>query len=787
MTGYGAAILRQHAALLEASAVPPEVARARGYVSVDSRAQLQRYDRNFSGKCPMPGLLIPLHRIDGSVWGYQYRPDAPRVMGGKPRKYETPWQQPGGIDIPVAIKGQLGDPAVPLFVTEGSRKADAAVSAGLVCVSLLGVWNWRGSNPVGGKVALAEWHDIALNGRRVVLAFDSDVTRKPAVAEALTGLANYLATKGVKVEYLHLPDLGDGKTGLDDYLAAEGAAGIWELVRPELPGLTTATAVSIPPAAQPAAPAGPVDGAALLADVEAFVRRFVAFPSEAAVVAVTLFAAHTHAAGAAESTPRLALLSPEPGSGKTRTLEVLDVLAARPMHALNASVAAIFRSIEKSRPTLLIDECDAIFTKRGKDDTNEDLRALLNAGHRKSATIPRCVGPAYEVHEFPVYAPVALAGLGDLPATLMSRAVVIRMKRRAPREVIEPFRERAARKDGGPLALRLAAWAEQAGPGLSGAAPDMPEGVTDRPADVWEPLLAVADAAGGDWPKRAREACTELVGAAEDGQASLGVRLLTDMWAIFGIYEAGQPVRISTEEQLFTAVILDRLRGLDESPWDDLRGKALDPRGLATRLRGYEVTSGNIRMGERVAKGYRATDLRDAWARYVPESRKSPTPATTATTATSQVEDPPAVADSLSVANASATANGAGTTPGALNSNVADVADVADLREPEPGDECPVCGEPLDPALMAAGIITHPNCDPVAQPSGAGAPNGAGDGPMDMSAERVEDAALRLVLDTLGGQVISGPRVYTPGPDGFCLNCDRPLAGGHWRGDRCPT
>jgi hypothetical protein len=141
-----------------------------------------------------------------------------------------------------------------------------------------------------------------------------------------------------------------------------------------------------------------LDGAQLLGNVHAFISRYVAFPSEAAAAAVTLWAAHCHVPDSFESTPRIALLSPEPGSGKTRTLEVLELLTPRPMHALNASTAAIFRSIEKDRPTLLIDECDAIFTKRGKDDSNEDLRALLNAGHlnaghRKGAKIPRCTGP----------------------------------------------------------------------------------------------------------------------------------------------------------------------------------------------------------------------------------------------------------------------------------------------------------------------------------------------------------------------------------------------------------
>ena len=137
---YGAAIFPQHAKLLAYSAIAPEVARARGYVSVDTKKRLEnlgfeRYQRR------VPGLLIPGHRADGSVWGYQYRPDDPRVTkAGSVIKYEMPKDQRNGIDIPPGARDQIGDPSVPLLVTEGSRKADAAVSAGLACLSLNGVY-----------------------------------------------------------------------------------------------------------------------------------------------------------------------------------------------------------------------------------------------------------------------------------------------------------------------------------------------------------------------------------------------------------------------------------------------------------------------------------------------------------------------------------------------------------------------------------------------------------------------------------------------------------------------
>src|SRR5829696_3304179 len=236
MTAYGARLFDQHAAMLIASAITPEHARARGYVSVDTKIRLEQVGVTKSGR-NVPGLLVPQLRKDGSTWGYQYRPDVPRLNGsGKPNKYETPMNQRNGIDCPPGVGPLLDDPAVPLWVTEGVKKADAGAVAGLCIVALPGVWSWRGGNDHGGKVAVSDWHDIALNGRRVILAFDSDVSRKPAVRSALDQLAGYLASKAAAVEYCHLPELGDGKCGLDDYLVAGHTADdLFALLRPEPP------------------------------------------------------------------------------------------------------------------------------------------------------------------------------------------------------------------------------------------------------------------------------------------------------------------------------------------------------------------------------------------------------------------------------------------------------------------------------------------------------------------------------------------------------------------------
>lgn len=224
MSDYGLHIFPQHARLLEGSAISPEAARDRGYVSVDTKKRLAS-----AGFKPYqqrtPGLLIPVHDTSGAVALWQYRPDKPREnRSGKLVKYETPGGSRMVMDVPPRIRAALGDPKVPLWVTEGVRKADAAVSAGLTCVALLGVWNWKGTNTLGGKTALPAWHDIALNGRRVYVAYDSDVMTNPKVHAALADIGGYLAYKGADVRYIYLPAAGDAKVGLDDYLAAGGSA-----------------------------------------------------------------------------------------------------------------------------------------------------------------------------------------------------------------------------------------------------------------------------------------------------------------------------------------------------------------------------------------------------------------------------------------------------------------------------------------------------------------------------------------------------------------------------------
>lgn len=177
--------------LLEESGLTEEIVEARGYRTVEKKADLKRL--GFSeGQCGVPGLLVPITSPAGEVATYQYRPDEPRIRDGKPVKYETPSGTRTALDVHPFAREKLGDRSLPLWVTEGIKKGDALASRGLCAVALLGVWNWRGTNGHGGKVALPEWEYVALNEREVYIVFDSDVMLKPGVHEAMRRLKAFL-------------------------------------------------------------------------------------------------------------------------------------------------------------------------------------------------------------------------------------------------------------------------------------------------------------------------------------------------------------------------------------------------------------------------------------------------------------------------------------------------------------------------------------------------------------------------------------------------------------------
>jgi hypothetical protein len=313
-------------------------------------------------------------------------------------------------------------------------------------------------------------------------------------------------------------------------------------------------------------------------------------------------------------------MSAEKESGKTRALEVTALFVLEPILSISASPAIIVRLVSKCKRTILYDEIDGVFGSAKVQEANADLRSVLNGGYRRGAKVYRCVthGHRVETEELDAFAPVAIAGLRDLPDTLASRSIFIHMKRRAPDEYVEAFRHRYHSGEAKAIKEVLVEWCAEHEAELIGAEPQMPQGIEDRAADCWEPLIAIADAADVDWPKRVRQAANYLTRKAADEMLTSGVELLSHIRDAF-----------EDEDKIWTETLLERLRNRDESPWKDIHGRFLEDRGLARRLKPYSIKSKSIRIRGEVRRGFAADDFADAWSRYLPQL--SATSATNAT------------------------------------------------------------------------------------------------------------------------------------------------------------
>lgn len=357
-----------------------------------------------------------------------------------------------------------------------------------------------------------------------------------------------------------------------------------------------------------------VEGAAVLAELAETLGRFLVLPPHAEI-AIALWTLHAHVLAVDravfEISPRLVFSSPAPRCGKTTGLSIVELTSPRALNAASVTPAAIFRAIEKARPTLIIDEADTLFR-----DGSEDLRGLLNAGHRAGCGVVRVVGDDHEPRNFDVFTPLAIAAIGKLPGTLEDRAIAIRMKRRAPGEKVERFRRREAGFLG-EIQRRLSRWAADNASALAKAGPKIPTELDDRAADNWEPLLAIADAVGGSWPDRARKAALALSSARDAGDAgAVPVRLLSDIRSILAA---------NGSDRIFSATLSDQLSAIEESPWSEWGrwGRPITPVQIARLLAGFGVRPKTIRIGDQTAKGYDLEALNDAFARYLPPSDPS--------------------------------------------------------------------------------------------------------------------------------------------------------------------
>jgi Protein of unknown function (DUF3631)/Primase C terminal 2 (PriCT-2) len=346
----------------------------------------------------------------------------------------------------------------------------------------------------------------------------------------------------------------------------------------------------------------PVDGDAL---VLALVRRLqshvVMRPEAALTAALWIMFAWLHEEAATHS-PILMVTSPEAECGKTTLLGIVSFLVPRSLPSVGISPAALFRAIEKWRPTLIIDEADVAFVQ------NEDLRAVVNSGWTRGQGVVRCDGDDNEPRIFSTFCPKAIGLKGKkLPDTTASRAIVIELKRKLAHENVTDFRHV---DDLGFRELRqqLLRWATDNVGALKEASPTLPHGFTNRVAANWRLPLVIAEAVGGEWPEKAREAAATIARLKATLDASIRIQLLSDIRVAFGM----------GTDRFFSSTLIEKLTADPEGTWAGYnRGKPFTQKQLASRLRNYGILSETVWIDKKSAKGYNRAAFEDVWTRYL--------------------------------------------------------------------------------------------------------------------------------------------------------------------------
>jgi hypothetical protein len=380
----------------------------------------------------------------------------------------------------------------------------------------------------------------------------------------------------------------------------------------------------------------PVDPAQVLDEVCAIIRRFVVMDAEQ-VDAGALWTAHTHLTDVAEVSPPLIANAPEKACAKTLLQTVLGRMCYRPLPASNASLSALFRAVDLWKPTILIDEADTFFRD------NAELHGLVNAGYARTGFVLRSevAGESYEPRVFQVYSAKSIAGIAlerHLPDSTMSRGIVLNLRRKRPHEVVHRLRH-ADRDLFERVAAKLTRFARDFRQQVASTRPHLPDELSDRAQDNWEPLLAIAECAGPAWLLRATSAALAL-SRQSDAAPSTGNELLADIREVF---ERNQGRKISTAD-LINALVND-----DEKPWGTYnRGNPISPRQLAKQLAAYGIKSKTVRLGpHNTPKGYEPSQFDDAFARYLadlPESRQQSTdPSDADGGITGEIADSPAL------------------------------------------------------------------------------------------------------------------------------------------------
>ncbi len=336
----------------------------------------------------------------------------------------------------------------------------------------------------------------------------------------------------------------------------------------------------------------PINVAEVLDDVRQTILRFIVCNPETAIAA-TLWIAFTWVIDYLEVAPLAVITAPDKRCGKTQLLDLIGRLSRRPLFASNISAAAMFRVIATSNPTLLIDEGDTFVAG------NRELRGIINSGHtRQTAFVVRAAGD--HGVQFPTWSAKAIAAIGSLNPTIMDRAIVLRLRRKLPSERADRLRQAEAGLFK-TLSQKLARFGEDCGPAIGQMRPDLPDALNDRAQDNWEPLLAIAVLAGGEWSEQARAAALAISGDSDD--LSVNEELLAKIRAIF-LADGGERIAMA---QLHARLLADK----------ENRGNRLTIRELGKRLKSYGISSKSVRISGSSVKGFERSQFDDAWERYL--------------------------------------------------------------------------------------------------------------------------------------------------------------------------
>lgn len=643
-----------HVADLRRSGLCDEMIESAGVYTVppDKINKITKWD------IPVDSVLAFPYPGDGGFTRYKLFPPYKRKAETRAQKYWQPKNSGLRLYQPPGF-----NPDADIYIVEGEKKTLKGQQDGLNCLGISGLWNWKAK---GEEVLIEDFNKYKFEGKLVFLVPDNDwQDPEKNLTQAVYRLAYLLIERGAAVFIIQLPE-GNEKIGLDDYLVkhsveefkalpiievktlkeriAEATTDNYkpllsEIIKVKDPierailckSMAKQLGISksvIDQAVNPSqkgenskdalvedveAWGTPVEGQRLLNDLSDVIKRHVVLDPPA-IEACTLWIVLTYCHDYFRILPMLGVTSPEKRCGKTTLLESLAGLANKTLLASNITPSAIFRTIEKHRPCLLIDEADTFL----KD--NDELRGIINSGHtRKAAFIIRTNPTTLEPERFSTWAPKVISLIGSLPDTLNDRSVSIRMTRKTAAEKVEKV---SLDFDDENLHLRrkLKRWAGDNAKTLKNIIPKIPETGNDRAADNWSPLLSIAELAGGEWPERVRKAMLALEQVSDED--TIKQKLLRDIKAIFDARD-----RISSRE------LVEELIKVEDHPWSDWRrGKPITQNGLARLLKPFGIFSNTIRIGTERAKGYMLSQFTDAFERYLKSEIYPRTPIPSVTT-----------------------------------------------------------------------------------------------------------------------------------------------------------